>query len=95
MCYFRKVQACSCQTVPSISIPVSGNEHEDVCHVANHHIPRKRQGMSPQNICEARYGVTWPLWLLPETALHEQLVLGLYETPFPTSQSTGCGGVQQ
>jgi hypothetical protein len=93
--YFRKVRACWCQTVPSISVPVSGNEHEDTCHVSNRRIPRKRQGISPQNVCEARYSVTGPLWLLHEMALHEQLVLGLYETPFPTSQSTCCGGVQQ
>jgi hypothetical protein len=90
----RKVRACWCQAVPSISVPVSGNDHEDVCHVANRHIPIKRQCMSPQNVCEARYDVTWPLWLLPETALNEKLVLGLYETPFHTSQSTGCGGVK-
>jgi hypothetical protein len=78
MYYFRKVRACWCQTVPSISVPVSGNTHEDVFHVANYRIPRKCQGMSSQNVCEARYGITGPLWLLPEKALHEQLVLGLY-----------------
>jgi hypothetical protein len=31
------------------------------------------KGMSPKNVCEARYGVTGPLWLLPETALHEKM----------------------
>jgi hypothetical protein len=62
--YFRKLRACSCQTVPSIPVPVSGNDHEDVCHVANRRIPREPQGMSSQNVCEAQYGVTGPLLLI-------------------------------
>jgi hypothetical protein len=51
--YFRKVRACRWQTVPSLSVPVSGNEHEDVCHVTNRCISKKRQGKSSQNVCEA------------------------------------------